>query len=125
MNYKYKQKMAKLDNWYICHKLGITYNDYIEVKTGKRNLANEKLDIFNDITFKGRKQWLEQESERTKINNWYKTQTSSSLKQLIEEFKVNQTDIAETIGCNCSSVSLVISGKGSSKDIKYLLYYFF
>lgn len=126
MDYRTKQRKAKLDSWYICYKLDIQYKDYVMVKTGKKNLAGDKLDIFKDLTYKNNNEWINQESLKKEIDEWYRQQTTASLKEKLQEFNVNQPIVAEEIGCDSSSINRVINNPHDSKEnnIKYLMYFY-
>ena len=124
VNYKTKQANAKLETWYICNKLGIKYNTWVSVRKGERSLAKDKLDQFLELTDTNRKEYLVQESEKRKIDQWYEY-NPNILDKLLTEFKVTAKTVGEEIGADSSNISNIKVGKGNTSQIKYLLYYYF
>lgn len=125
MNYAKKQKNAKLDNWYTARKLGLKLNEWLEVRTGKRRLANDKLDVFNELTYNGKNEWINQDDEKQKIDEWFAPKSREDFQNLIEDFNVTQGDIATSIGVDASSINKTISKKEVNENVKAMLYYFF
>lgn len=124
MNYKNRQVKAKLENWYICHKLNLKYKDYVNVKTGKRNLANNKLDLFLELTKPEAKEYINQDNEKRIIDKWYVDNSSKDIKKLMKEFKVDQRIMAKDLGCDGSGISRAIKWSHEPSNIKYLVYYY-
>jgi len=125
MNYAKKQRKAKLDNWYIARRLGLKLNEWLEVRTGKRRLANDKLDTFNELTYEGANEWINQDSEKQKINEWFDNTSKEDFQKLLNDFNVIQGDVAKSIGANVSSINKTINKKEVNENAKAMLYYFF
>lgn len=129
MNYRKLQYGAKLKDWYICKKLNIKLNEWKDVKTGKRALASEKLDLFKKLTLKGRNEWLNQESEEDKIFIWYDSMSIDDLKEQLKIFKINQRIMAEDIGIDVSAINRALNKVVSAETKKKmnaiaLMYYY-
>jgi len=125
MNYAKKQRKAKLDNWYIARRLGLKLNEWLEVRTGKRRLANDKLDTFNELTYEGANEWINQDSEKQKINEWFDNTSKEDFQKLLNDFNVIQGDVAKSIGADASSINKTINKKEVNENVKAMLYYFF
>ena len=123
MNYINKQYRAKLDNWYICSVLELKLNEWSDVRNGKRSLSGDKLDKFNKLTDIKAKEWINQRSESEKINKWYLDKTLIDRLEMIKEFKVTQTEIANEIGCTKEALCKVLRDPNYSKNIAGMLYY--
>ena len=123
MNYRIKQAKAKLDNWYICHKLGMKYNVWVDVKTGKRNLAKDKLDQFLELVDPQRQEHIVQESEKRMIDEWYK-KNQNKLDDKMVEFNVTGRTVAGDIGADSSTISVIKNKGPENSQISYLLYYY-
>lgn len=121
MNYTRRQEKAKLSNWYIARKLGLKLNEYKEVRNGRRALANEKLDIFMEITDPNNQEWINQENEFMQIEEWYKTFSLS----LLKEFNLTQQELSKEIGVDQAALSRHFSGKDFNQNIEAFCYYFF
>ena len=122
-NYKVKQTNAKLENWYICKELEIKYNTWQDIKKGRRSLARKKLDRFLELTDTTKQVWLEQESEKKKIDAWFK-ENKANISEIINDFGVNNVMIAADLGVDNSTISNIRNGKGDTLQAVYLLYYY-
>ena len=122
-NYKGKQTKAKLENWYICKELEIKYNTWQDIKKGKRSLARKKLDRFLELVDPAKQTWLEQESEKQKIDAWFK-ENKANISEMINDFGVNNVMIASDLGVDNSTISNIRNGKGDTLQAVYLLYYY-
>ena len=124
MNYAKKQKNAKLENWYICHKLNIKMSTWTDIRQGRRNLAADKLDKFLELVDPKRKEWLEQDSAAKKIDTWYK-ENPDMLKTLMEEFNAEPKSVAADIGIGIGTLYDIKNNKNLTLQAKYLIYYYF
>ena len=124
MNYIIKQKNAKLDNWYIARKLGLKLNEWVDVRMGRRRLANDKLNIFNELTYRSSNEWINQESEKEKINEWFDSKSVEDLQEMIDDFNLTQGQIANDIGIDVSNVCKTVNKKVVNENVKALLYYY-
>lgn len=125
MNYRIKKYNAKLDEWYVCNKLGITHKDWLELATGKKNLANDKLDKFIELTDIKRQEYINQNDEKRKIDEWFDKTTYDDFRKLMESFKVKSRDISRITGYDAGILSTTINKKYISENVKATLYYYF
>jgi len=125
MNYRIKKYNAKLDEWYVCNKLGITHKDWLELATGKKNLANDKLDKFIELTDIKRQEYINQNDEKRKIDEWFDKTTYEDFRKLMESFKVKSRDISRITGYDAGILSTTINKKYISENVKATLYYYF
>lgn len=121
--YKSKQVKAKLENWYICKELGLKYSTWMDIKNGSRNLAKNKLDAFLELTDPNKKHWMDQDSEKKKIDAWYRER--KDLNNLFEDFKVSGKQVADELGVDGGVVSNVKTHKTDKSQAIYLMYYYF
>lgn len=124
MNYLNKQKNAKLDNWYIARKLGLKLSEWVDVRMGRRRLADNKLDTFNELTYPNSIEWVSQESEKEKINEWFNSKSVEDLQEMIDNFNLSQKAIADDIGVDVSSVCKTVNKKDVNENVKAMLYYY-
>ena len=125
MNYRYKKNRAKLHDWYVCNKLGITYKEWKELSMGKKNLANDKLDKFMELTDITKKEYINQNDEQKKIDEWFNKTTYDDFRNLMGNFKVKLTDIQDATGCDKTTICTTMNRKYVSDNAKALLYYYF
>ena len=124
MNYLTRQKNAKLDNWYIARKLGLKLNEWVDVRMGRRRLADNKLDTFNELTYANSNEWINQESEKEKINEWFNNKSTKDLQEMIDNFNLTQRVIANDIGVDISNVCKTVNKKDVNENVKAMLYYY-
>lgn len=124
MNYLIKQKNAKLENWYIARKLGLKLNEWVDVRMKRRRLANDKLDIFNELTYNKSNEWINQNNEKEKINEWFDSKNVEDLQKMINDFNLTQKAIADDFGVDVSNVCKTINKKGINENVKAMLYYY-
>lgn len=125
MNYRRKQNKARLSDWYVANKLGLKANEYTDVLKGRRNLANDKLDLFLKLVDINNKEWMNQEDEQKRINEWYDKHDVGDFKKLFKEFKVGLETISQETGLSKSLISMVTTKKIDSDKGKAQVYYFF
>ena len=125
MNYRLRKRNAKLQEWYICKQLGISHMEWVDVTTGRKSLANDKLDKFIQLTEPSNKEYINQNDELEKINEWYLNMDAVDFKRLMDDFKVKQTDIAKKIDYDKATICRTMNKKGTSEGCKCALYYFF
>lgn len=125
MNYRLRKRNAKLEEWYICKQLGISHMEWVDVTTGRKSLANDKLDKFIQLTEPSNKEYINQNDELEKINEWYSNMDAVDFKRLMDDFKVKQTDIAKKIDYDKATICRTMNKKGTSEGCKCALYYFF
>lgn len=124
MNYLTRQKNAKLDNWYIARKLGLKLNEWVDVRVGRRRLADSKLDTFNELTYANSNEWINQESEKEKINEWFENNSTKDLQEMIANFNLTQKAIADDIGVDVSIICKTVNKKDVNENVKAMLYYY-
>ena len=124
MNYIIRQKNAKLDNWYIARKLGLKLNEWVDVRMKRRALADKKLDVFNELTYANSNEWVNQESEKEKINEWFDSKSTKDLQEMIDNFNLTQKAIADDIGVDVSNVCKTVNKKAVNGNVKSMLYYY-
>lgn len=124
MNYLTRQRNAKLDNWYIARKLGLKLNEWVDVRMGRRRLANDKLDIFNEITYPNSNEWINQDNEKAKINEWFDSKSVEDLQGMINDFNLTQRAIADDFGVDISNVCKTVNKKDVNENVKSMLYYY-
>ncbi len=125
MNYRSRKNRARLHDWYVCNRLGINYKEWKELSMGKKNLANDKLDKFMELTEPKKKEYINQEDEQRKIDEWFNKTTYDDFRNLMNNFKVKLKDIQDKIGCDKTTICTTMNRKYVSENGKALLYYYF
>lgn len=119
MDYRQRRHRAKLTAYTVAKKLGISYEKYLEVEKGKRNLEGDLIDNFVEIMKRSKEIAFNRKQTMVDINNWIADGTIE--KDMVKQ-NYNQSSLARKMGVKFPTINLLIHKSIGSDDLKERVY---
>lgn len=127
MNYRKRRSDAGLSVYTVSKELGISYEKYLEVDRGERDLEGELVDKFLNAIERAKEINFNRMQKMKDVNEWF---VSGQARKDIENANYTQKTLADAIGVGINQGSLCLSLKNNgdkrslSDDAKERVYDF-
>ena len=122
MNYRQKRYSAGLSVYTVARELGISYEKYLEVDRGARDLEGEYVDKFCEVLDRAKEINFNRMQKLRDIEGWI---TSGQIKEDITKMGYTQSSLARKIGVKQATINQIVNKRGDySDDMKERIYDF-
>lgn len=113
MNYRQKRYKANLSVYTVARELGISYEKYLEVDKGERDLAGKYVDKFCEVLDRAKEINFNRKQKLRNIEEWI---ASGQIKEDMAKMGYSQSSLAKAIGIKQPTISSIISTPSSASD---------